>query len=78
MRIRNLRKDPSLRFSESGRTLLRLLDVCTVDPQEWHRISDNIPPHCVEIIASAARECSRAWEDFAVELDQRRGRRKPG
>ncbi|ONK10136.1 ParB N-terminal domain-containing protein [Streptomyces sp. MP131-18] len=78
VRIRNLRKDPSLRFSESGRTLLRLLDACTVGPQEWHRISDNVPPHCVEIIVSAARECSRAWEDFAVELDQRRGRQKPG
>ncbi|MFF7652045.1 ParB/RepB/Spo0J family partition protein [Streptomyces sp. NPDC007983] len=76
--IHNLRKDPSLRLSESGRTLLRLLDACTVGPQEWTRISDNVPPHRVELIATAARECSRAWQDFATELEQRSGRQASG
>ncbi|MEV0218281.1 ParB/RepB/Spo0J family partition protein [Streptomyces sp. NPDC050704] len=76
--IHNLRKDPSLRLSESGRTLLRLLDACTVGPQEWARISDNVPPHRVEIIATAARECSRAWHDFATELEQRSSRQASG
>ncbi|MFJ2259107.1 ParB/RepB/Spo0J family partition protein [Streptomyces sp. NPDC087844] len=76
--IHNLRKDPSLRFSESGRTLLRLLDVCTVGPQEWSRISENVPPHRVEIIVSAARACSRAWQDFATELERRSDRQASG
>ncbi|MFD5574093.1 ParB N-terminal domain-containing protein [Streptomyces cadmiisoli] len=69
--VNSLRKDPSLRFSESGRTLLRLLDACTVGPQEWTRISDNVPLHRVECIAIAARECSRAWQGFVTELEQR-------
>ncbi|UPZ26782.1 ParB/RepB/Spo0J family partition protein [Streptomyces sp. LRE541] len=76
--IQNLRKDPSLRFSESGRTLLRLLDVCTVGPQEWTRISENVPPHRAEIIVSAARACSRAWQDFATELERRSDRQASG
>ncbi|MGW7003952.1 ParB/RepB/Spo0J family partition protein [Streptomyces sp. NPDC054933] len=76
-RILNLRKDPSLRFSESGRALLRLLDACTVRSQEWTRISDNVPLHCVDIIATAARECSRVWRDFAKELEQRSSRPSP-
>ncbi|PSM44812.1 hypothetical protein C6Y14_01410 [Streptomyces dioscori] len=76
--IHNLRKDPSLRFSESGRTLLRLLDVCTVGPQEWTRISENVPPHRAEIIVSAARACSRAWQDFATELERRSDRQASG
>jgi transposase-like protein len=76
-RILNLRKDPSVRFTESGRTLLRLLDACTVGSQEWMRISDNVPPHCAEIIATAARECSRVWQDFAKELEHRSSRPSP-
>ncbi|MEW2569959.1 ParB/RepB/Spo0J family partition protein [Streptomyces sp. NPDC047070] len=76
--IHNLRKDPSLRFSESGRTLLRLLDVCTVGPQEWTRIGENVPPHRAEIIVSAARACSRAWQDFATELERRSDRQASG
>jgi ParB-like chromosome segregation protein Spo0J len=73
--VHNLRKDPSLRFSESGRTLLRLLEAAGVEPQEWTRISENVPTHCVEIIAAAARECSQAWQEFAADLE-RRGRRQ--
>lgn len=76
--LHNLRKDPSLRLSESGRTLLRLLDACTVGPQEWTRISDNVPPHRVELIVTAARECSRAWQDFATELEQRSSQQASG
>ncbi|MEU9558240.1 hypothetical protein [Streptomyces fumanus] len=76
--VHSLRKDPSLRFSESGRTLLRLLDACTVGPQEWTRISENVPPHRVESIVTAARECSRAWQDFAAELEHRSGRQASG
>jgi ParB-like chromosome segregation protein Spo0J len=76
--IHNLRKDPSLRFSESGRTLLRLLEAAGVEPQEWTRISENVPTHCVEIIAAAARECSQAWQEFATDLERRRRRQSSG
>lgn len=76
--IQSLRKDPSLRFSESGRLLLRLLDASTLGPQEWNRLRDNVPMHCTDMIATVARECGQAWHDFATELEHRRARQPSG
>lgn len=70
--VENLRKDPSLRFSESGRQLLRLLHTVTIGQQEWNRLRDNVPPHCTDVVATAARICAQAWQQFATELEQRR------
>lgn len=76
--IQSLRKDPSLRFSESGRLLLRLLEPSTLGPQEWNRLRDNVPMHCTDMIATVARECGQAWHDFATELEHRRARQSSG
>ncbi|HZN17505.1 MAG TPA: ParB N-terminal domain-containing protein [Micromonosporaceae bacterium] len=73
--IENLRKDPSLRFSESGRQLLRLLCTVAIEPQDWNRLCDNVPPHCTDVVATAARICAQAWQQFATELEQRRGQK---
>lgn len=40
----DLRKDPSLRFTEVG-ALLRLLEVNAVSPDEWSRLIDSQPQH---------------------------------
>ncbi|KOG90801.1 ParB/RepB/Spo0J family partition protein [Streptomyces varsoviensis] len=69
--LRSLRGDPSLRFSESGRVLLRLLDVYTLDPDDWARISGDLPPHRTADIARLALECSRIWQNFAAAVEQR-------
>lgn len=71
--VENLRKDPSLRFSESGRQLLRLLFAVAIGPQEWNRIRDNVPPHCLDAVATAARACAEVWQDFATDLERQRG-----
>lgn len=76
--IQKLRRDPSLRFSQAGRVLLRLLDAATMGPREWARLRDNVPAHCAHLIAAAARECGQAWHDFATELEQRRERQSSG
>ncbi|CAM5292324.1 hypothetical protein SRIMM317S_04872 [Streptomyces rimosus subsp. rimosus] len=33
--VRRLKVDPALRFSETGRTLLRLLSIHTISAEEW-------------------------------------------
>jgi ParB-like chromosome segregation protein Spo0J len=71
--VENLRKDPSLRFSESGRQLLRLLFAVAMGPGEWNRIRDNVPPHCLDVVATAARACAQVWQDFATELEEQHG-----
>ncbi|MGH3439435.1 MAG: ParB N-terminal domain-containing protein [Sciscionella sp.] len=70
--VQNLKKDPSLRFSEAGRVLLRLLDANTLNEQEWQRLVDNVPTHCADLIAAAARQCSGAWQKFADFVEHSR------
>ncbi|ARP72866.1 hypothetical protein LK07_27320 [Streptomyces pluripotens] len=71
--MRSLRNDPSLRFSESGRVLLRLLDVYALDPDDWVRISGDVPAHRAADIAQLARECGQIWQNFATAVEQRQG-----
>jgi hypothetical protein len=35
------------------------------------QLFDNIPVHCTDRVALAARACAGAWEAFAQRLDQR-------
>lgn len=64
----DLRQDPALRFSENGRTLLRLLDMRTISAQRWAALAANVPAHCRESVAAVALECAQAWHDFAAAL----------
>ncbi|QUQ67059.1 ParB/RepB/Spo0J family partition protein [Kutzneria sp. CA-103260] len=66
-----LRKDPSLRFSEAGRALLRWLDAQTTGVVQWKQYVDNVPSHCVEVIAELARRNGEAWLEIMRYLEQR-------
>ncbi|WP_208325826.1 ParB and winged helix-turn-helix domain-containing protein [Amycolatopsis arida] len=72
--LRNLRQDPSLRFSESGRLLLRLLEAATLLQREWCRLSEAVPAHHADVVVMVARSCGLTWHAFATELE-RKGRR---
>lgn len=66
--VRHLRGDPALRFSESGRELLRLLDAHTITAERWAVLANSVPPHCHDSVARVALECARAWQTFAEQL----------
>ncbi|MEN3357972.1 MAG: hypothetical protein V7637_1954 [Mycobacteriales bacterium] len=68
-----LRDDPTLRFSESGRQLLRWLlhHAIGVDDNTW--VPDAVPAHCVELIVDLARDCAEAWQELAERLERRGG-----
>jgi ParB-like chromosome segregation protein Spo0J len=68
--MRYLRTDPTLRFSETGRTLLRLLDVHSMSNDRWAVMVRNVPPHARETIAQAALECARVWRTVAEQLER--------
>ena len=70
--LENLRRDPSLRFNEAGRIVLRLIDAHTMDAQEWQRLADHVPMHCVDAVSIMARECASDWQGFANLLARRR------
>lgn len=73
-----LRADPSVRCTESGRRLLRLLDLHAVSGPDWENLAGDVPRHCVDLVVAVARSCAAQWEAFAVSLEQRQEHQRPG
>jgi ParB-like chromosome segregation protein Spo0J len=69
--LQRLTKDPSLRHSGAGRELLRLLHSRSITTTEWSELLNSVPTHCRDTIAEFARQCARAWQQFAEELERR-------
>ncbi|MGW5735030.1 MULTISPECIES: ParB N-terminal domain-containing protein [Streptomyces] len=69
--LKRLNADPALRFSETGRTLLRLLNIHTISAEEWDEIIDKAPPHCRRIVAYLAGECAEMWAEVAVRVQRK-------
>jgi ParB-like chromosome segregation protein Spo0J len=67
--VATLRADPSLRFTDTGRMLLRLLDLHAVSDPHWTTIIDAVPPHTVESVAEVARACAVMWTDLSRRLE---------
>lgn len=69
--IDNLRRDPSLRYNEIGRSLLRWLELRVVAAREWEPYVGKIPSHCSFILAELAHACAAEWNELAIRLEQR-------
>jgi hypothetical protein len=72
--LRVLKDDPSLRFSDGGRDLLRWLDGHDIDRAGWEKAAEAVPAHCATIVAELARRWAREWQEFAEEVEQAPGR----
>ncbi|MFJ8958966.1 ParB N-terminal domain-containing protein [Lentzea sp. NPDC102401] len=68
--LERLKQDPSLRFSEAGRRLIRLLDVHSVGEPEWDRLLGAVPAHCQLTVAELVRACADMWQDLASKISQ--------
>ncbi|MFE3390309.1 ParB/RepB/Spo0J family partition protein [Streptomyces anulatus] len=69
--MRILRSDPSLRFSEGGRSLLRWLSGHVIESRESRTVAAEAPSHCAGTIADLARKCGESWLELAEQLDRR-------
>ncbi|MFB9451992.1 ParB N-terminal domain-containing protein [Dactylosporangium vinaceum] len=69
--LRGLANDPSLRFSESGRDIVRWMLTRLVRPSEWQDLADIVPSHCRYILVTIASQCADEWRHFADTLEQR-------
>jgi hypothetical protein len=69
--VQVLRRDPSLRLSESGRALLRWLDVMTKSPEICADPVETVPPHCAYLMVELAVRCAEDWRDVASKLERR-------
>ncbi|MGX2993436.1 ParB/RepB/Spo0J family partition protein [Streptomyces sp. JNUCC 64] len=64
----SLRTDPSLRFSEVGRALLRLLDANTLDTAQWDRLAAAVPQRWSPVVADLATGCAADWSALACRV----------
>ncbi|WP_051820255.1 ParB N-terminal domain-containing protein [Streptomyces flavochromogenes] len=71
--LESLRNDPSIRFNDAGRELLRLLNLSSVEQASLERIVNHVPPHWAGTVAELIRNNAEAWTAFAAALEQRRG-----
>ncbi|CAL9677285.1 Transcriptional regulator NovG [Streptomyces sp. enrichment culture] len=69
--VRRLRADPSLRFTEVGRKLLRTLDPSAPQPHDWAAMANSLPIHCAPLIAELARHHAESWRLLAESLTER-------
>lgn len=63
-----LRRDPSLRFSETGRSLLRMFDAVSVALREQEEVLQSLPPHCRTIMAELSCGYAQRLQTFGEEL----------
>lgn len=66
--LQSLRKDPSLRFTDVGRRLLRLLDGAPGSVEQIAQIADSVPEHCRTMVIDMARESAAALQQLADRL----------
>lgn len=66
--VNRLMGDPALRYTDTGRNLLRLLTLHTRWTEEWDAIADNVPAHCTDVVADLARQFAAQWADFATRV----------
>lgn len=69
--LKILKNDPSVKFNEAGRHMLRWLCQHVIESKDWERMIDIMPAHCTKIVAELARECADVWINFAGKLEQR-------
>jgi ParB-like chromosome segregation protein Spo0J len=67
--LQSLRRDPSLRLTEAGRTLLHMLSVHALSAEEWERLMKGIPIHRRYVVAELARGCAANWSHLAQALE---------
>ncbi|MBB1158394.1 MULTISPECIES: streptomycin biosynthesis protein [Amycolatopsis] len=67
--LEQMKRDPALRLSESGRALLRWLDRHAAGIAEWGQLVQAVPSHCRALVAEFARVYAAAWADLAGSLE---------
>lgn len=65
----SLRRDPSVRHSESGRRFLQLLSIHPAGPTGWQKLVHGVPAHRADDVARIARDYADAWLHVARTLE---------
>lgn len=71
--VQRLRRDPTLRYTDAGRRLLRWLGFRSLEEEECRRMLEDVSPHCAPLISEFARQTAAVWVEVADELERRHG-----
>jgi ParB-like chromosome segregation protein Spo0J len=69
--LQGLSQDPSVRFSEPGRALVRTMFAQNSGPTSCEGLLDKLPPHVAFVVAEVARSLADEWSDLAQRLEHR-------
>jgi ParB-like chromosome segregation protein Spo0J len=69
--LQRLRRDPSLRYTESGQSVLRWLSPRLLQLSKLEEVVDSIPSRWVSEMIRIAYGCAGAWIEFAEQLEDR-------
>lgn len=72
-----LLRDPSLRYSDAGRQLLKTLRSNAVISHDRRELVAALPPHCEVLVRQLAEHYARMWQDLARELAMQEGTAPP-
>jgi ParB-like chromosome segregation protein Spo0J len=76
--LAGLRQDPSVRYSERGREIIRRLSACLVEVDEWQQVADDLPEHCAHPLYELARAYADRWLRISKQLQARLSVESPG
>ncbi|WP_327000775.1 ParB/RepB/Spo0J family partition protein [Dactylosporangium sp. NBC_01737] len=65
----NLSKDPSVKYAESGRALVRWLNTHVIEHGGLSDVAGAVPAHWRGSVAELARSCAEGWLALAQELE---------
>lgn len=69
--LETLQRDPSMKFSGSGRHTLRWLWAhAVVDPGDYERLLEGVPAHCTDAVAELAWAVADTWQEIAQKIAQ--------
>ncbi|MEV4382996.1 ParB/RepB/Spo0J family partition protein [Streptosporangium sp. NPDC049644] len=69
--VQKLVRDPSLRSTESGRTLLRMLLLTEMEQSQWEEIAEAVPIHCVPLIHAVVLKRCEDWKKLASVVSRK-------
>jgi hypothetical protein len=69
-----LKDDPSLRYHQAGRDVLRWFESHVVESNDWSDWLATVPPHCVSVLLEVALSSRQAWQELAIALKKRADR----
>jgi ParB-like chromosome segregation protein Spo0J len=81
--LSSMRRDPSLRMSQTGRALLQLLGTHLLTHEQRQDLIAGVPAHRAADVARVARMCADRWLQFASDVEvqsshgEGRGSREP-